>query len=86
MLKVKTSTGFECKIDENVLNKYKFVKLLGKIEKAPQAVPELIEMLLGEQEEKMIEHLGGDPDAEQIAKEIGDIFNAIKEHNEAKKS
>lgn len=86
MLKVKTKTGFECKVDEKVINKYSFIKLLGKIETAPQAVPELIEKLLGDQEEKLIEHLGGDPDAEQIAAELSDIFDAIKENAEAKKS
>lgn len=86
MLKVKTQTGFECTIDEKILNKYKFIKILGKIEDSPQAITDIVEMLLGEQEEALIEHLGGDPDAEQIANEIGDIFNAIKEDNDTKKS
>lgn len=86
MLKVKTQTGFQCKVDETILNKYRFVKLLGKIEKEPTAITDLVSMLLGDQEEKLIEHLGGDPDATQIAEEIGNIFTAIKEDDEAKKS
>lgn len=86
MLKVKTNTGFECKVDEKILSKYRFIKLLGKIDKEPLAIPELMEMILGSQEELLIEHLGGDPNAEQIASELGDIFDALKENEEAKKS
>ena len=86
MIKVKTSTGFNCKVDETVLNKYSFVKIIGKIGKDPSVISEAIEMLLGEQEERMIEHLGGDPTVEQIAKELEDIFDAIRENNDIKKS
>lgn len=86
MLKVKTRTGFECKIDETVMNKYSFVKLLAKFQKDPTLITEVISKLLGDKEDALIEHLGGDPDIEQISEALGDIFDCIKEHNESKKS
>lgn len=86
MLKVKTSTGFTCKIDESILNRYAFVKLLARVEKSPMAITEMITMLLGDQEEALIEHLGGNPSVEEVTKQVTDIFDAIKENNEAKKS
>lgn len=86
MLKIETGTGFKCKVDENVLNRYSFVKLLSKLDKNPAVITELVTMLLGDQEEALITHLGGDPSIEDISKEITDIFNAIKDNNDAKKS
>ena len=86
MLKVKTRTGFECKIDESVMNKYSFVKLLGKIDSNPMLITEVINKLLGDNEDKLIEHLGGDPTTEEMSEALSDIFECIKEHNEAKKS
>lgn len=85
MIKVKTRTGFECKIDESIMNRYSFVKLLGKMEKNPMLITEIVSQLLGENEDKLLEHLGGDPTIEEMSSEISDIFDAFKEHNEAKK-
>lgn len=86
MIEVKTETGFNCKIDENVVNKYSFVKTVAKVEKNPTAVTDLVNMLLGDQEDALIEHLGGDPDASDIINEISYILNAITENNKVKKS
>lgn len=86
MLNVKTNSGFKCKIDEKIVNKYSFVRLMAKIEKDPSAIVDLISLLLGSQEEKLIEHLGGDPSIEEMSSEIASIFEAMKENNEVKKS
>jgi len=85
MLKVKTGTGFACKIDEEILNRYSFVKLFSKIESNPTLITEMISMLLGDQEDALIKHLGGNPSVEEVSKEISDIFEAIKENNNVKK-
>lgn len=86
MLKVKTKTGFECEIDETVMNKYSFIKLLGKFEKDPTKIVDVLAVLLGDNEEALIDHLGGDPEIEAISNEIGDIFDCIAEDSKAKKS
>lgn len=85
-MKVVTDTGFECEINEKIVNKYSFLKLVARIEKEPLAVLELNKLLLGEQEEALIEHLGGDPDAEEVAKEITCIINSLGQNTNAKKS
>ena len=84
MIKVKTKSGFETKIDESIMNRYSFVKLLGKVDKNPLVITELITTLLGDDEEKLIEHLGGNPTVDEISQELGDIFECIGESKEAK--
>lgn len=84
MIKVKTKSGFETKIDESIMNRYSFVKLLGKVDKNPLVITELITALLGDDEEKLIEHLGGNPTVDEMSQELGDIFECIGESKEAK--
>lgn len=86
MIKVKTDSGFECEVDENVVNKYAFVKSIAKVEKNPATIADIVGLLIGDQEDALIEHLGGDPDAAAIINEVSNIIGAISENAKVKKS
>lgn len=85
-MKVETSTGFKCEIDENVLKQYRFVKTVTRIENDGNAVFDMINMLLGDNEERLHEHLykklGRYPELEEVASEINDILIKLKEGND----
>ena len=85
-MKVETSTGFKCDVDENVLKQYRFVKLVTMIEKDASAIFGMISMLLGENEERLMDHLyntlGHYPEIEEVANEVNDILNKLKDNSE----
>lgn len=85
-MKVETSTGFKCDVDENVLKQYRFVKLVTMIENDASALFGMISMLLGDSEERLQDHLykinGHYPEIEEVASEVNDILTKLKDNSE----
>ncbi len=83
MIKGKTKTGFNFKIDEETLNDYELLELFADVDDNPLLVPKVVEKLLGEvQKNKLIEHVRDDKGiarADKIAIEIEDMLLSAKE-------
>lgn len=80
----KTSTRFEFKIEDDVLDDYEFLEVLSEVDRGDYGkVTEMVDMLLGtEQKEKLKEHVrneNGKVSASQIMNEVKDIFEASNE-------
>ena len=81
MLKGKTKSGFNYHIDEHVLQDYEFLETLAATEKNPLYFPELVSMLLGDDVDKLKEHVRDDKGHVSIEKmnaEITEIFETQK--------
>jgi len=83
MLKGKTKTGFNYKIDNEVLNDYELLELFAEVDENPLLVPKLVLIILGEeQKNKLIEHVRdekGRAKADKVAMELEDILTNSKE-------
>lgn len=84
MLTGKTKSGFEFKINEEILDDYDFLELLCKIDEGETTlVIKMVDHLLGtEQKEKLKEHVrteAGRVSAKKLLEETMEIFNATKE-------
>lgn len=80
----KTSTGFEFKIEDDVLDDYELLEVISEVDRGDYGkVTEMVEMLLGtEQKEKLKEHVrneNGKVSAAKIMDEVKDIFEASNE-------
>lgn len=89
-MKVKTKSGFECKVDENRLKDWRYVSMSAKLAKSQDdeialidGLDYLITFILGEeQKDKLIEHLagaGGVCDSTVVISEFKDITNRLGE-------
>jgi len=79
--KIETLSGFECEIDEEALDDFRFLKLLRESEKDYTAVCDVVSFLLGEDEERFMEHLavdGGRVPLARVKEELKAIFTALK--------
>lgn len=85
-MQIITNTGFKCKIDKSIINSYAFLKLIAKLEEKPTLMVDIVSLLLGDQEEKLMKHLGGTPSIEEVSNEISNIIEKLKEDNETKNS
>lgn len=77
MIKGTTKTGFNYEINQKMLENYELVEKLGKLEKNPLILPEILEMILGEQVPLLKEHVrdkDGIVNITDINNEIADIF------------
>lgn len=85
---MKTKTGFEFNIDPRWLRDVRFLKLYKKIQEDDLAVLDLIELLMGDQEQALYDHVAeeGFVDLEKVADELADIFEQLAEDAETKKS
>lgn len=82
MAHVKTSSGFEADIDESRLDDYRLMKTIRAAQTEPMAVVDLVGFVLGEDEERLIEHLvatTGKAANEDISREITEIFGLLSE-------
>lgn len=90
-MKVKTKSGFECKVDENRLKDWRYVSASARLAKNQDAdeitlidgMDYLITFLLGEdQRNKLIDHLaaaGGVCDSQTIISEFKEITSKLGE-------
>lgn len=81
MIKGKTKSGFNYHIDENVLQDYELLEAIAETEKNPIFITKVVRMLLGEDTDKLKEHVrdeNGHVSIEKMNVEITEIFQAQK--------
>lgn len=81
MIKGKTKSGFNYHIDENVLQDYELLEAIAETEKNPIFITKVVRMLLGEDTDKLKEHVrdeNGYVSIEKMNVEITEIFQAQK--------
>lgn len=83
MITGKTTSGFEYSLNERNLNDFRLVRALARLDKNPLALPDVVELLFGEdQAESLYDHLTQDDGSiptDLLEKEVIEIFNAQKE-------
>ena len=79
-MKGKTSTGFECDIEDERLDDMELVDIMAEIDENPLLMPKLCKMLLGEEQKKRLyDHLrseDGRVPIEATTNAIQEIFNS----------
>ena len=88
MIEGKTRTGFKYKIDERVANDWRLLDAMRKVingglmEKVA-AVADMIDFLLGENKEKLMEHIAANNDgfmpSDKLEEELFDIIKGARE-------
>lgn len=81
MIKGKTKSGFNYHIDENVLQDYELLEAIAETEKNPIFITKVVRMLLGDDTDKLKEHVrneNGHVSIEKMNVEITEIFQAQK--------
>lgn len=93
MVKVQTKSGFVCKVDENKVKDWRFVKALAKCDASETMVQGLsfvVPFLLGvDGEDALMEHIKDENDlypTDKIMTEMREILEQTKIKIEAKKS
>ena len=82
-----TSHGFKFEIPVEAFQNYVTLRLLKASDKDSSKLLDVVPRLLGEkQEQKLIEALGGEPSFDEVAGELKEIFDLVKEETNAKKS
>lgn len=84
MLRGKTESGFEFELKDDVLNDWKLIKCLRKVDKGEaQYIVDVAEILLGEEQceklESFIEEKYGNLAADLMGTEIASILTATNE-------
>lgn len=84
MLTGTTKSGFEFKIDEEILDDYDFLELLCKIDEGETTlIIKMVNSFLGEeQKERLKNHVRtqkGRVSSKRLLEEVMDIFNSTKE-------
>jgi len=82
MTHIKTPSGFEADIDEEKLDDYRLFKAIREAETAPVAVVDVVAFVLGDEEQKLIDHLiatQGRPSFEAMKAELAEIFAQLNE-------
>ena len=81
MIKGKTKSGFNYHIDENVLQDYELLEAIAETEKNPIFITKVVRMLLGDDTDKLKEHVrdeNGHVSIEKMNGEITEIFQSQK--------
>lgn len=76
---MKTSSGFEYKIEESRLKNYELVEALADLESNPLSLPKVLRLLLGDQVESLKNHLrasDGTVLTEALMEEVKEIFES----------
>lgn len=83
MIKGKTKTGFDFKIEDAVLNDYELLELFAEVDENPLLVPKLVKMILGEdQKNRLIDHVrneNGVAGVDKISIELENILTSSAE-------
>ena len=81
MIKGQTTSGFNYHIDENILQDYELLEAIAETEKNPIFITKVVRMLLGDDTDKLKEHVrdeNGHVSIEKMNVEITEIFEAQK--------
>ncbi|MFS5124372.1 hypothetical protein V2T15_07150 [Streptococcus agalactiae] len=76
---MKTSSGFEYKIEESRLKNYELVEALADLESNPLSLPKVLRLLLGDQVESLKNHLrasDGTVSTKALMEEVKEIFES----------
>ena len=80
MLEIKTSSGFEIKINEQVLDNMELIDALSELEENEFAISKVTLLVLGKEGKKRLyDHLrrkDGTVPVQKVADEIGEIFTS----------
>lgn len=85
MRTVKTKSGFECEIDEEILDDYDFLELLCEIDDGNlNLTAKMVDRLMGtpEQKKRLKDHVreeSGRVSARKLLAEVAEILNSSKE-------
>lgn len=86
-VKGELSCGFKFEIPKRNFADYVTLKMLKAADKDWSKVLDVVPRILGEeQEEKLIEALGGSPSFSEVYEALNEIFTISKEENDVKKS
>lgn len=90
-MKITTKTGFQCEVNEKILNDYRFVKAIAKTKSkdpliSASALFDLVDLLIGDDTE-LLEHCTADgiADTGKVSEEITDIIEQIGKDSKIKK-
>lgn len=81
MITGTTKSGFNYHIDENILQDYELLESIAETEKNPIFITKVVRMLLGDDTDKLKEHVrdeNGHVSIEKMNVEITEIFQAQK--------
>lgn len=79
-----TSTGFKFRLDPKRLSNYELVEAIAESDENPLLLPKVVKLLLGDQAEKLKDHVrdeDGIVSTEKMMVEIQDIFAAQQVKN-----
>lgn len=83
IVKAKTKDGFKCDIDLNIVEDYRFLRVLKEASEDGTKYVDMVQMLIGKDgEEKLIEHIlkkGNNPSVELMGEYISEIILSCKE-------
>lgn len=83
-----TKSGFKFEVDEDAVKSMEFIDLVNDMDEKPTMIGKVIKFMLGEdQKEKLYKHVRGDKKytpAEDVNKEVEEIFDLINEAPETK--
>ena len=85
MIKGQTTSGFNYHIDENILQDYELLEAIAETEKNPIFITKVVRMLLGDDTDRLKEHVrdeNGHVSIEKLNVEITEIFEAQKKLNQ----
>lgn len=78
-IKGTTSTGFDFEISEERLSNYELVEAIAEVDTNPLVLPRLIKLMLGDQAERLKDHVrtsDGIVPLDKMGDEIKDIFES----------
>lgn len=81
MIKGQTTSGFNYHIDENILQDYELLEAIAETEKNPIFITKVVRMVLGDDTDRLKEHVrdeNGHVSIEKMNVEITEIFEAQK--------
>lgn len=81
MIKGKTKSGFNYHIDENILQDYELLEAIAETEKNPIFITKVVRILLGDDTDRLKEHVrdeNGHVSIEKMNVEITEIFQSQK--------
>lgn len=83
MIQGITKTGFNFKIEDEVLNDYELLELFAEVDENPLLVPKLVKIILGEEQKNaLIDHVrneNGIAEVEKVSAELEDILTSSAE-------
>lgn len=80
-MNIKTKSGFECEIEDKILDDYEFIEALSELEESPLRIKEVVDKLFGKNKSKAFDFVlkkCGYVSAKEIYQLVIDVFKSIK--------